>query len=458
MDGPRGEQADLSDALTAGNGVFLGSFATADLAGGGYVESEHLASGTACSYRADGALGADGRWDLVEDQHAPYRTRVVVRRPASPEDFSGTVIVEWLNVSSGYDADVVWSNTHEELMRRGHAWVGVSAQLIGAMGGPILTPFEGMPTESPGLCGIDPARYASLDHPGDGFAFDMFTQVARAVRGGAELMGGLVAERLIAAGQSQSAYALVAYLDGVQPRTRAFDGFFVHSRGKVAMSLAPPGRAVNPAEERDGPATIIRTDTDVPVLELQTEGDLDQVLMSLEARQPDSLTFRLWEVAGTSHADAHTLGPFADAIDAGVPMNRAPMHLVVKAAMHALEKWVRTGQAPPTAPLIEVNDAVPPQIVRDDDGIAKGGIRLPVVEVPVEVLSGIPGPKEAILFALFGSTLPLREGRLAELYTSREDYLARYTRAAGAVIDGGFVLEADRDVLLAEARPEGIPA
>ena len=453
-EGSAGRAADLSGELSAGNGVFLGSFAKADLTGGGYVESEHLVTGTACSYRALGALGGDGRWQLAEDATAPFCTRVVVRRPRSASDFSGTVVVEWLNVSSGYDADVVWSNTHEELIRSGHAWVGVSAQMIGAVGGPILTPFEGMPTESPGLRGIDPDRYGSLDHPGDGFAFDMFTQVARAVRGGGGPMGELVPERLIAAGQSQSAYALVAYIDGVQPLTRAFDAYFVHSRGKVAMSLAPPGRPVNPAEERDGPATIIRTDTDVPVLEVQTEGDLSHVLMSLDARQPDSDTFRLWEVAGTSHADAHTLGPFADSVDAGVPMNRAPMHLVVKAGLHALEAWVREGLAPPKASLIEVDASDPPRVVRDADGIAKGGIRLPVVDVPVEVLSGDPGPKDVILFALFGSTLPLADGRLAELYESRADYLERYERAADAVVAAGFVLDADRDALLAEARPE----
>jgi hypothetical protein len=448
------EVADLSEELTAGNGVFLASFSSADLAGAGYVQTEHLASGTACSYRAEGALGGDGRWQLAEDLRAPFCTRVVIRRPSSRDAFSGTVFVEWLNVSSGYDADVVWSNTHEELLRQGHAWVGVSAQLIGAVGGPILTPFEGMPPESPGLRGVDEARYGSLVHPGDGFAFDIFTQVARAVRTGTPSMGGFVAERAIAAGQSQSAYALVAYIDGVHPRAPLFDGFFVHSRGRVAMSLAPPGEPVNPAEERDGPATIIRTDTDVPVFEVQTEGDLSHVLMSLDARQPDSDTFRLWEVAGTSHADAHTLGPFADAIDAGVPMNRAPMHLVVKAALHALETWVRTGQAPPTAPLIEVDAADPPQVVRDADGIAEGGIRLPVVDVPVEVLSGTPGPKDVVLFALFGSTVPLREGRLAELYASRDDYLERYARAADAVVAAGFVLDADRDALMAEARPE----
>ena len=41
-----------------------------------------------------------------------------------------------------------------------------------------------------GLKAIDPARYGSLDHPGDAYSYDIYTQVARAVRAGAGL-GGL---------------------------------------------------------------------------------------------------------------------------------------------------------------------------------------------------------------------------------------------------------------------------
>ena len=50
---------------------------------------------------------------------------------------------------------------------------------------------------------------------------------------------------MIAAGESQSAIALVTYYNGVQPLTRAFDGFFVHSRGGMTLPLVAPGAAAD---------------------------------------------------------------------------------------------------------------------------------------------------------------------------------------------------------------------
>ena len=47
------------------------------------------------------------------------------------ERFSGTVIVEWLNVSGGLDAAPDWISMHTEIIREGHVWVGVSAQVDG---------------------------------------------------------------------------------------------------------------------------------------------------------------------------------------------------------------------------------------------------------------------------------------------------------------------------------------
>ncbi len=43
-----------------------------------------------------------------------------------------------------------------------------------------------------------------------------------------------------AVGESQSAFALTTYVDGVQPLTKAFDGFLVHSRGGAGLGLALP--------------------------------------------------------------------------------------------------------------------------------------------------------------------------------------------------------------------------
>ena len=326
----------MSKQLSGGKGVFLGDPVPVDLAKAGYTEHEYEASGTATSYKTVGALTGNGRWTLTPATSAPYRTRVLVRMPTSKARFSGNVIVEWLNVSGGVDADPEWSTLNEEIIRRGDTWVGVSAQELGIMGGPVLVKVNvpGASDEAgKGLVKIDPARYGNLTHPGDAYAMDIFTQVARAVRTGAGL-GGWVPQRLIAAGESQSAFAMVTYYNGVQPLTKAFDGFFVHSRGAGGLPLFAGGPAsAGIANAISGTTTIFRTDVAAPVMDVQTETDVTSILNSYAARQPDNDRFRLWEVTGTSHADAHLLGADAKYVDCGVPINNGDLHIVAKAAL-----------------------------------------------------------------------------------------------------------------------------
>jgi hypothetical protein len=189
------------------------------------------------------------------------------------------------------------------------------------------------------------------------------------------------------------------------------------------------------------------------VLTLQAESDVTGILNSVAVRQPDSDTMRLWEVAGTAHADVHLLGPIADLLDCGAPINDGPLHLVAKAALRGLVEWVRTGEPPPEAPRLEVTSGDPREIRRDADGIALGGLRTPPADVPVTVLSGVPGPKPDLLCLLLGSTTPLPAERLTALYASRQDYVQRYEAAADDVIQAGFVLAEDRDALLGFADP-----
>jgi hypothetical protein len=455
---PPGPAADMSTELTAGNGVFLGEGTPPDLEADGYVQREYAAAGTATSYKAQGELAANGQWKFAPDAEAPYKTRVVVRAPADPAKFSGTVVVEWLNVSGGVDANPEWTSTAEELVRSGDVWVGVSAQLIGVEGGPVLVSVEGIPgaeDAGKGLKKVDPARYGSLEHPGDGFSFDIFTQAARAIWGGAGL-DGLQPQRVLAAGESQSAFALVSYYNGVQPLTEVFDGFFVHSRGGSAMSLVEPGESADIAGSIGGTATIFRTDQAVPVLDVQTENDLTSVLGSYNARQPDNENFRLWEVAGTAHADAHLVGDGAKYIECGAPINNGPMHIVAKAGLHALKAWVSDGTVPNEAPRLDVAPGAAPEIRRDDDGIALGGIRTPPVDVPVATLSGVPGPSTSIICILLGSTKPFTDAKLAQLYPSRAEYEQKYNAAADDAISTGFVLAEDREALIGFAEPDKI--
>ncbi len=456
---PEGPSADISQELTGGTGVFIGS-AQGTSIGDGYVEQEYVAAGTATAYGAAGDLAPDGRWTLQPGAAADYRTRVIVRRPEKAEDFSGNVLVEWLNVSGGIDADPEYATLREEIARRGDAWVGVSAQLIGVEGGPVAVKVDvpGAEVAGQGLKKIDPERYGSLQHPGDAYAFDIYTQVARALRSGTPAIGDLEPTHVLAVGESQSAFALVTYINGVQPLTNEFDGFFVHSRGASGLAIAPAGQYADIASSIGGVKTILRTDTTVPVFDVQTENDLTSVLGSAAVRQPDTDTFRLWEVPGTAHADRHLTGSAtADLVDCGVPINDGPLHVVAKAAFRHFVSWVEGGDLPPIAPRIELTEGATPAVVRDSDGIAAGGVRTPPVDTPVRVLSGVQGPNDSIICLLFGSTKPLSIDRLAQLYSSRDDYQAKYDAGVDTAIEAGYVLAKDRVALEGYAHPELVP-
>ena len=454
---PEGPAAELSEELTGGDGMFVADVIAVDLEEHGYVQAEYVAAGTATSYRSDGELPADGRFELVEDATAEYRTRAVVRRPADGADFNGTVVVEWMNVSGGLDANPDWAYAHEELLRGGYAWVGVSVQHIGIEGGPVAVDVGVAGDASgKGIKAMDPERYGSLTHPGDAFSYDIYTQVARALRAGdTPALGGLQPERLLAVGESQSGFALTTYVNGVHPLTDAFDGYLIHSRGAGAAPLGEPGAGIDIAASITATPTTVRTDQDVPVLVLEAEGDLTTVLGYHKARQEDSEHFRLWEIAGAAHADRSLIGPVADLVDCGGPVNDGPHNFVVKAAVRALDSWVRDGTAPPQAARVEIVDGT---IQRDADGIALGGIRTPPMDVPVEVHSGEPGQASSTICLLLGSTRPLPPERLASAYESEDDYLEQYAAAADEAIAAGFVLEEDREALLDAAKPELLSA
>lgn len=386
--------------LTSGNGVALmAANPGPDLRSQGYVEEELRASGTA---------------------PAAYATRVVVRRPASGG--SGTLVVEWLNVSSGQDAGPDWTYLAEEIVRRGHAWAGVSAQAVGVEGGRARVDTG---LGSQGLKAQDPERYGSLHHPGDEHAYEIYTQVARG------LAADLGATCVLAVGESQSAYALTHYVNEVHAAAGVFDGFLVHSRGNGTLHTTEP--------------TPIRTDQAAPVMIVQTEGDLFGRLNYLPARQDDADRLRLWEIAGAAHADHFQIGGLEQFLGCPDPVNRGQQAYVVRAALRWLEGWARGGPAAPSAPRLSVVDGA---FELDSVGNVLGGVRTPVVDAPADVLSGYAAPDASPICALFGRTLPLPR----PVWSSHEEYLAAYTAATDAAIAAGFVLPEDRDAVLAEAR------
>ena len=443
--------------LTGGGGIRLASAAALPALPSNWVEDEYSLAGTAVAYHAVGALPADGRFHLAPGTTAAYKTRIVVRRPKSAADFNGTVVVEWLNVSGGLDAAPDYTYMANELIRRGYAWVGVSAQLIGIDGGPVAvsTPVSAMGGAGKGLVVLDPARYGSLHHPGDAYAYDIFTQTARTLRhpGALSPLGGLKPKNVLAAGESQSGFMLTTYADGVQPLEHEYDGFLIHSRGGAAAPLGLPGQGIGIAQAISGSPARIRTDLGVPVIMVETESDVVGVLGYYPARQPDTDHIRTWEVAGTSHVDTTQLGSVATSFGCSTPINSGPDNYAVASALDHLTTWAKGGPAPPRAPRFDV---VGGKYVRDPNGIIVGGIRTPLVDVPVDVLSGQAAPGGSVSCLLAGSTTPLPPSVLAKLYPSRSAYLAAFTKSADRAVAAGFVLPADRAALLAEAQPQRI--
>jgi hypothetical protein len=195
------------------------------------------------------------------------------------------------------------------------------------------------------------------------------------------------------------------------------------------------------------------------VIVVETETDLLGILGYLPARQDDSDNFRLWEIAGTAHADKFQLGETEDILECAQPINRGQQVFVLRAALRSLDTWVTDGTAPPEAPRLTVDDATPPPaFVLDANGNVEGGIRTPAVVAPVDVLSGMPVEGASVICLLMGSTTPLDADRLGQLYASGDDYLAAYETATDELIDAGYALADDRDQILEEADASRVAA
>lgn len=462
--------APSAEAVPGKPNLTMGSY---DVGEFGYLVEEFFVSGNATSYRLAGEPTADGQWEALPATNAPYTTRIVVVRPKDSTKFSGTAVVEWLNVTGGLDVPVDWSMTHREILRRGHAYVAVSAQKVGIDGNPMA---QGAGPAA--LKKADPARYGRLTHPGDAFAFDIFSQVGALVKNavGSKVLGPLVPGWVLAVGESQSAYFLTTYVTAVDPVARVFDGFLIHSRFGNAAPLD-----ANPMALFTGTAPVLklRPDLRVPVLTVNAESDVlgfGPLKGFSEARQPDSVKLRVWEITGSAHADNYVFS--VGFIDSGklpveklaeayapssemfgqklpMPMNFGPQHhYVVQAALWQLDRWTKTGAPAPAAPALKLTADQPAKLVADEHGIAQGGLRTPWVDVPTAVLSGAG--------SMVGFGKPFDAATLQRLYPGgKGEYLKKFEASLDSAIKHGFLLPEDRTEILGLAKhgfagPDGV--
>lgn len=394
-----------------------------------YIEEEYFVEGLAPELLVEGDTTAS----VASGGPHPYKTRVIVRRPKSPQRFNGTVILEWINAVAArrYDFETDWNMVHEHLMRRGFVHVGVSAQAFG------IDP----PT---GLKGWNPARYGSLDvtaggrFTNDQLSFAIFSQVAQALKKPSRpgMLGGLEVRNVIATGQSGSAVRLTRYYNSVHPLDGVIDGFVLH------------GPVVGGA---------VRTDLRTPAWKLLAETDV--IFGQGAVRQPDSDFFRTWEVAGTSHLDVDTwmahdrlrardLSPVAVSTPGcqRPTRSRVPARLVQEAVYDWMKRWVEGAARPPNAPPIvltsvgKLGGAAEDRVsvaARDPDGNALGGIRLAQFAVAVATNTGWnDGPG---FCRVSGSHEPFPPDKVARLYPTAAKYVAEVDRITAENLKAGYI-------------------
>ena len=447
LDAPEGlTKLAVSGPITGGSRGWPFGRPLADLDACDYVEEEWFLEGEAVRYRLEGEMTKDGRWSATPNETAPFKTRAVVYRPSDPAKASGVAVLCWNNVSAGYDL----FNESPEIFSSGHSLVAVTTQKVG---------IEGLESSRKGLVDWDPERYGDLRHPGDDWSYDIFTQAARAVRAGE--LGDLRADVVIAMGASQSAARVATYANALHALTRVFDAYFLQiwfGRGtslEVGSAVLDLSKASSGTEREffEGKHQI-RTDLDVPVFVVNSELEAGPCFY---IRQDDTDRFRYWEAAATSHvswqinsqrAKKH-LRDFGTEQPVSRRMNRVPLNPVYDAALHHLVRWVTDGTPPPIQPRLEFTGD-PPEVVRDEHGIAQGGIRLPQAEVPIATNSAIPASDNVFLL-LNGSSVPFDPTTVRELYGTREEFLARFEKAAHAARAAGVLLDRDVETLLAEA-------
>lgn len=415
------------------------------IATAGYSDREFWISGLAKTYRASTTLRSDGKWSAtVASSNTPYQTVMLVRRPTDPAKFNGIVIVEWLNVSSGYILDVDWAMGKEEFLRQGYAYVGLTNQKVGM----------------DGLKEKNPSRYATGNLPNDNISYDILSQAAKAVRDqSGVLLGGLVPRKVFATGHSQSALRLTTYVNAIHPLDRVIDGFVIHGRGNSGIKLSS-------SDYRDVPSsTVIRNDLQEPVFQLQSEMDVDS--QSETSKAIDTNKIRYWEVAGSSHSDQYMLeGIYSVSTrppaSCEKPANSMPFYRVQNAVYSHLVRWATTGTPPPIAPRI-TRSSLLRRIQRDTHGNALGGLRLPEINVPFAtygISNSTTGSTEFLdLFACItsGSTEMFSATKLSSLYADRTAYFNKYKTAADAALAAGYLLPADHAKALEQARNAAIP-
>jgi hypothetical protein len=473
-------------------GAAIKSKVPQDLSKFGYVEEEYLISGFANVYDFDANSKV-----VVKTAQAPYTTRLLVRRPASPKKFSGTVIVELLNPTALYDLDFQWQFAGKYFVGHGDAWVGITSK----------------PITAKALKTFDPKRYGSISWanplPPDqtcpkpvsllpdstpatenGLIWDITSQVGVLLKSKVENnpLKGFPVKMAFLTGYSQTGGYVVTYANFIRPLPKAlgysgkpvYDGYLIGDGDGILIPLNQCSAPLKPGD----PRFVIKPRTE-PVISV-----VSQILWTgMGGRRADSDSpkdpYRRYEIAGASHINQRAISMWPkpeDLIKAGLTspppscnefatygMTDFPMEYFMSGAFSNLDAWVRSKTTPPKVSRIELNpppkDAKPKwppsvPVKLDKYGNAVGGVRSPYVDVPTgtyNVFSTPANPESGLFCALVGYKLPFKKELLTELYPTHDSYVTKVNAQVDRLVKARLITKSDGQRIKDEAAKAAVP-
>jgi hypothetical protein len=142
------------------------------------------------------------------------------------------------------------------------------------------------------------------------------------------------------------------------------------------------------------------------------------------------------------------------------PLNEFPSYRAYNAVLDWLNRWARNGERPPAGTPFQTSNG---NLALDDHGNVLGGVRLPDIDVPIATYNLDNGPTDPtditglLACGLGGQTIPFTADVLTKLYPSHDDYLKQYTAAADKTKAGGYLLQADYDDSIQQAKAAQVP-
>ena len=446
-----------------------------DLDAVGYVEEEYYIAGTINQYNWP---KGDPRPSILYEG-VPYATRVLVRKPADPNKFSGFVCTELLNGSAQLDYGPIWSLCWERIIADGDGWIAFSSmkssmellkkydpERYGDIGFPNPVPPEertdftvnpSYAAETIRLRGNVPMllRDTTFDF---GLSMDVWPQLSAWVRRcqpGDPFCGYEVKKVFI-----DSVFDGNGFIGGLHPYysgpddSPIFDGYIMFMMGSGGMY-----NRENPEFSRDDPRC--RITVDVPVIKLKHAGDMRNtpphrlwsVMWRCEDGDEPGHQMRWYEVPGVAikyvhNADRPPYSCLADyeALDIQPPQVTESQYdclmsrYMQMGAYENLKNWM-LGTVPPRGDRLNMTGQYPSfDFIYDDNGNQTGGIRNPYVDVPLAT------------YVDDGTIIPFSKEKRDSLYASKEDYVLRVAASAWKMVKDGWIPREGAMAIIEQAR------